>query len=274
MLNEQDRKIMLTLNKITNKILDQVVQENEINLEKYLKPKKLETLNEIYERALQSTCNKQGMEKNIKFNSERKPKFKELLFDFCPKKIVENYGGNPFEGWKPIFYKFQQTWGNESKMDINNKKNQWVQFSKSAIESALFFAKFENKNQFDFFVGRFQTNNENNEYLLEALPLLLQKEIFGFGFALACDFLKEAGFDKYPKPDVHLIDVFTQTGLYKNRDDYEVFKKTIELANLVQEPAYSVDKKIWLVCSGNFYLDNKKVNSNKKELIKQVKQEA
>lgn len=40
-----------------------------------------------------------------------------------------------------------------------------------------------------------------------ALPLLLQSEVYGFGLALACDFLKELGYLNFAKPDVHLTNL-------------------------------------------------------------------
>lgn len=81
---------------------------------------------------------------------------------------------------------------------------------------------------------------------------------------------KESGYDRYPKPDRHLIDIFEGSGLCGKRA-YEVFKTTIELADTVKKTPYEVDKKIWLVCSGEFYLDKeKKVPDKKKELQKNV----
>ncbi len=44
--------------------------------------------------------------------------------------------------------------------------------------------------------------------------MLLGREINGFGFALSCDFLKELGYEDFPKPDVHLRDIFTFGNLY------------------------------------------------------------
>ena len=46
-----------------------------------------------------------------------------------------------------------------------------------------------------------------------ALPLLLVQEIDGFGFALACNFLRELGYENFSKPDVHLRKIFWVTGL-------------------------------------------------------------
>ncbi len=54
--------------------------------------------------------------------------------------------------------------------------------------------------------------------------MLLDAEIFGYGFPLACDFLKEIGYVDYGKPDVHLKNIFCELGLVDEGDDYKVFK--------------------------------------------------
>lgn len=259
-MNAKRFELMKRLYETTNDTLAGMVSESQIDLDKYLKPTGYKTLNQVYEGALSSLCNRQSMPKNIKFE-ERRDKFKAILFDFYPSKVAEEWDNN----WELLFKILQEKVNPTSRMDLKNPRNQWVIFCKGAVSAAVFFSNFSNKNEFDAFVGSFQSN----KYSREALPMLLSHEIFGFGFALACDFLKEAGYTEYAKPDVHLMDVFSQIGLCRN-DDYDVFKTVIELAELVKKTPYEVDKKIWLVCSGKFYLDNKEVKAKKKELIQRI----
>jgi len=103
------------------------------------------------------------------------------------------------------------------------------------------------------------------------LPMLLSKEIRGFGFALACDFLKELGYRDYPKPDVYLIKIFYGLGLAKSTEPYEVYKSIIEMAEAVGEDAYTVDKIFWLIGSGKFYLVNIFTGRNSDKFIKSAK---
>ena len=110
-----------------------------------------------------------------------------------------------------------------------------------------------------------------------ALPLLISTKIRGIGFALACDTLKELGYLSYPKPDVHLIEVFSQIGL-SNEHPISVFETIVEMAYVCKDidpesSPYKLDKIIWLICSGKFYLDGINIDGRKMEFIKYLKEE-
>ena len=111
-----------------------------------------------------------------------------------------------------------------------------------------------------------------------ALPLLIQSQIRGIGFALACDLLKELGYENYPKPDVHLMDVFSEIGLCE-KNQMSVFLAVRQMAEACKQvdklmTAYKVDKTFWLICSGLFYNEEPvvRIGSHKKELIELLKQ--
>jgi len=107
-----------------------------------------------------------------------------------------------------------------------------------------------------------------------SLPMLLSNEIEGFGFALSCDFLKEMGYVNFPKPDVHLRDIFTALELCNDkRDDYQLFKAIVRLSSNANVSPYNADKVFWLIGSGYFYNDryigkNGRIGSRKKDFIK------
>lgn len=90
---------------------------------------------------------------------------------------------------------------------------------------------------------------------------------------MACNFLKEMGYVNFPKPDVHLRDIFTALNLCQDKaDDYQLFKAVVQLAAHANVSAYNADKVFWLIGSGYFYNDlhlgNKgRVGSYKKEFI-------
>lgn len=74
------------------------------------------------------------------------------------------------------------------------------------------------------------------------------------GFVLACDALKELGYEEYPKPDLHLRDGCKALELSNGRD-ITTFKAIRKLAESCKVAPYKIDKMIWLVCSGSFYKD-------------------
>ena len=84
--------------------------------------------------------------------------------------------------------------------------------------------------------------------------MILEAEIYGIGFPLACDFLKELGYINYGKPDVHIIEIFEATGLTEEGlSDYHVLKAITRIADNLNLSSYHVDKLFWLIGSGYFY---------------------
>ncbi len=80
------------------------------------------------------------------------------------------------------------------------------------------------------------------------------KQKFWSRFPLACDFLKELGYLNYGKPDVHIRDIFSATGLLSEKSsNYQVLKAITRVSENVEETPYNVDKLFWLIGSGYFY---------------------
>lgn len=114
---------------------------------------------------------------------------------------------------------------------------------------------------------------------IAALPMIMAEEIYGIGYPLACDFLKELGFVNYGKPDVHIINIFTDLGLcVKGSSPYEIQKIIVQIAEAKNVSPYNVDKLFWLIGSGKFYdhpeLGNRgNIGRNKDDFIKYVQSE-
>ena len=70
------------------------------------------------------------------------------------------------------------------------------------------------------------------------------------GFQLACNFLKEIGYNNYAKPDTHTIAILFETGAAKSRDIYEVFKTMVRMARVIKESPAVIDYLLWLIGSG------------------------
>ena len=220
------------------------ITPDEIDLERYFAPDDtdLMTLKDVYVQFIHSAQNYQRMPKVIAFD-KRKNEVREILDGFNYLTVSE---WNP----KDLYQEFR------TKFDIQSedtKYNSWYKWSCSIVDSAKFLREFSSVEDFRTFVSLF----DYNVHTRMALPLLISEKISGIGFALACDLLKELGFSKYPKPDVHLIEVFSKLGL-SSEDPLDNFEAIVRMSDICQEfdetaTPYKVDKIIWLICSGRYY---------------------
>lgn len=215
------------------------------------------SLQDVYEQFIHSAQNYQGMPKFIKYK-ERREQIKHILHDF-DVKIIKDMDADE------LYQTFRMEFGVTSR---DSKQNSWRKWSRSVIDAAKFMSNFTDADDFRGFVAQFDYNRPTRM----ALPLLISTKISGIGFALACDTLKELGFLSYPKPDVHLVEVFSQLGL-SEENPISVFEAIVEMADVCKEvdpesSPYKLDKIIWLICSGRFYLDDISVGRHKDDFIK------
>lgn len=227
------------------------------DLEKYFvgdqtNPQDLET---VFRELIRTAQDYQRMPNVIKFCS-REPVIKKMLHDYDLGFIASLDS-------ETLYYLFRKEFGVTTK---DSKMNSWYKWSCSVIDSAKFVNQFESVEGFKAFVNEYQ----NDATIRAALPLLIANKIRGVGFALACNALKELGNLKYVKPDVHLMDICEELQLSK-RAQIDVFEVITKIAEENGVEPYKVDKVLWLICSGNFYKDNIKIESHKAELIRKLK---
>lgn len=244
------RKYLLNFEGVNDDVL-----KEQLELGEKTKPK---TMNELFRGLLWSLSNRRNMGKTIGRIENLKP----FLFNFDPFLVAEEYNND----WQSLFQKIQNNYNPPGRMDIREKRSFWVIFCKGTVSGARFLSRFSNIEEFDKLANQFYLN----EYTRAALPMLIEKEVFGLGFALACDFLKENGYPEFVKPDVHIKSIFNGIGISNTNDDYEVFKDVIRFSKEIGELPYVVDKLFWLIGSGDFYVRKKPVNTNRDEFIKQV----
>lgn len=220
-----------------------------------------ESLPALYRGFLKAAYNRQGMRHSIGDLDA----LESLLYGFSPGSIDEAY-----ESWEEFFLAVEQSTevSPPGRMEKDNPRNYWVQYSKSVVSGAPFFAQFDDIDAYSEFVADFYANTHTRY----ALPLLLSERIHGLGFALACDFLKENGYPKFAKPDVHVKDLFQGLGLTDGTSDYEVFVDVVRFADEIDREPYEVDKLFWLVGSGRFYREDPelRVSTDKQEFIERV----
>lgn len=193
----------------------------EADLEKYFigDRRDFTSVQEIYEQFIYSAQNYQRMPNVIKYE-QRREKIKEILFDFDVIQIQ-------YMDIDELYYKFREAFEVTSN---DTKQNSWRKWSCSAIDAAKFMSNFKDVDDFRDFVSQFDYNRPTRM----ALPLLISTKISGIGFALACDILKELGYLSYPKPDVHLIEVFSRLGL-SLEDPISVFETIVEMAEVCKQ---------------------------------------
>jgi len=233
-------------------------------LDNHLHPDKLTTIEQVFKQLLDSLKNK-GMMNNVIGELDDLENFERVLCGYKPKKVMKKY-----DDWRELFKRIKAECRPKSKtekMNITKENSLWVKFCKGIMEAAKLMSRFSNFDEFDKFVWRFY----ETEFTRPALAMLLEKEIYGFGFALACDWLKECGYTKYAKPDKHLKDIFNGLGICDSEDNYVVYKAIINFANVIGQEPYVVDKVFWLIGSGKFYLDEKTVKTDKQAFIVEAK---
>jgi len=216
-----------------------------------------QTMESIFERLCVTLQNRSRLPNVIKFGPRREV-ISNILFGFNPHMVKSTYDAETLYGEFMKHFEISNP---------DNKKNLWCQYTRYIISGCEFLSEFKGAEEFKAFVDVFSYNKLTKA----SLPILLEKEVAGLGFALACDFLKEIGYYDYPKPDVHIKKIMTGLGLSAN-NDFSSYKAVIEMGDSVEKTAFHIDKVLWLVSSGNFYFDNRKVIGHRDELIEKVKE--
>ena len=203
------------------------------------------SLNDLFHRLLASAQNANMKAGVIGGSIGGVKNLGQVLFNFEPNKVLEKYSGNTEELLDNII----KTLKPKGKIR-RTPRSIWPKYCRTIISGAEFIAQFTDSKEFLVWVDHFY----NDKKSLSALPMILEAEIYGIGFPLACDFLKELGYINYGKPDVHIIEIFEATGLTeKGASNYQVLKAITRISENLKLSAYNVDKLFWLIGSGYFY---------------------
>ena len=175
------------------------------------------------------------------------------LFNYNPYQTHTHYQDN----WEKLFKKIQDNYTPPGPMDINNQNSYWVIFIKVILSGAEFLSGFESYEAF-------------NDLSIGALPILLDQEVYGMGFPIACDWLKENGYNNYCKPDTHTIDILFESGIASSQYNYMVFKTMVRMGRVNNEPPSVVDRVLWLIGSGKYVGKNEKISRQKAAFIQWI----
>ena len=246
---EHARRYLLSFEQISNEMLDAQLNEWRTQTEC------LNDLSKVFHVMINAFTSPQGKGNYIGDTDKLRP----FLFDFDHGEVLAEYNS-----WEELFDAIiTSDYTPPGRMDKNNPRNTWVQFCKCILSIAKFLSIYKDVGEFNQFVQGFYLN----EYSRVALPLLLEKEIFGYGFAVSCDFLKDAGYPEFIKPDTHVNDIAKNLGITHSTDNYQIFKDLIVYCRSINKLPFEVDKLFWLVGSGRFYLYDVRINTSKWDFI-------
>jgi hypothetical protein len=220
---------------------------------------KAETMGDLFWYLINSLTNKVGMRATIGDVDV----LGDYLFNFDPYQCHEHYQDN----WEKLFKEIQDNYKPPGPMKIKNKNSYWVIFCKGILSGAEFLSQFESYDAFDNFVNGFAFNDLS----IAALPILLDQEIYGMGFPIACDWLKEIGYSNYCKPDTHTIDILFETGVASSQGNYDIFKTMVRMGRVNNEPPAVIDRLLWFIGSGKYVGKDEKITRQKAVFIQAIR---
>lgn len=210
----------------------------------------------------------------------------DILSEFDPQKILEKYFSTDIElakglndpkaleerGAAALKQKIFEDFSITSKISESGRPHDvlWTRYCRTLVSAARFMSSFEDGATFRSWVEpptSFKINKSHNEntalstsqeniVLMTQLaaPYIISSEVYGIGYALACDFLKESGFLSFGKPDVHIKKILVGVGAVPPyATDTQMQIELYRIAKSVEKTPYAVDKILWLIGSGKFY---------------------
>lgn len=231
---------------------------DEVSLQKYFIPEGDTSSKSILFRLCSSLQNSSMVRNSIKFNDKNHPHnrkvIEKIMYDFDTKEAVAHY-----PDWESIYDAIRSEGIVDNGIGKKRETN-WQKYCKGLFDGLQYLAK------------------ENGEFKIKqltAVDLLTKNEIssiraisrriHGLGFALTCDWLKECGCVWLAKPDVHINGVIMHMKNATTLKDEDVLNYMFTWAENVKisgidtyVTTYKLDKIIWLLCTGEFYLDDKR----------------
>ncbi|HET9496477.1 MAG TPA: hypothetical protein VFR15_19795 [Chloroflexia bacterium] len=218
-------------------------------------------LRSVYLQMLRSLQSPQAMPRVIGGSIGGVERLGAVLFDFDPAAVAAAYSTDA-DSCARLFARIKDRLSPTGKLrDAPNST--WPKYCKAAASGAAFLARFGDAPAFYRWV---EENDADVERRIAAAGEI-EKQVYGMGFALACDFLKGLGFHNFSKPDVHLKDIFPAVGLSASTRDRDLFRAISRIAEHVGVTPYAVDMLFWLVGSGDFSPEGPRIPGSKARFI-------
>jgi hypothetical protein len=193
-----------------------------------------------------------------------------VLCDFDPTAVVRKYesGERIFEAIR-ISLQNGGIYGDSRGKIRDDRKAIFPKFCRSCLSAAEFLSNFQTAGDFYSWAALFNVEDDD---IRMALPKVIHRNVKGLGFALSCDFLKEAGFEHFGKPDTWIVYLFQKLGLSeKDSPAEQVLLDLFRVARHARVTAFEVDKTFWLIGSGRFHYHNAHVKGQAEEFIRYVR---
>jgi hypothetical protein len=222
----------------------------------------------VYLQMLRSLQSPQAMPRVIGGSIGGVERLGAVLFDFDPAAVAAAYSTDA-DSCARLFAVIKDRLSPTGKLrDAPNST--WPKYCKAAASGAAFLARFGDAPAFYRWV---EEHDADVERRIEAAGEI-EKQVYGMGFALACDFLKGLGFHNFSKPDVHLKDIFPAVGLSLSTRDRDLFRAISRIAEHVGVTPYAVDMLFWLVGSGDLSPEGPRIPGSKARFIALASQDA
>ncbi len=252
----------MLLKLITEKAEAMHITEKELS--KYYIPEGIALKQNYLERLASSLQNSGMMHNSIRFNESEERYFhiKNALYNFDCEKALEKY-----LSWRELYNALTDDGelDNGTQKDKDEKGTNWGKYAKGLYSGIEFLIKENGVETIHSLCDEPKTKEELEGKIKELKNI--ENRVFGLGFALTCDWLKECGCTWLAKPDIHIKTVCSAIDGRNGAEmmsDTDVIRFMYDLSDAVRDKhpdatAYKIDKIIWLICTGNFYLQKDRI---------------
>lgn len=226
------------------------------------KPLKDVTINELFRRLCQSAINRAGWPGYLISDDKEKGKLswelielEALLSGFDPVSVHDEYGP---QQWEKLHAELVTV------CPGLRESKPFRSFARTVTEAAAYLSRFKTATEFCSHADEALRKD------IHGLPTDVAKNVYGIGYALACDFLKECGVDQLGKPDVWLVKVMATLRLLPLGYEKDHLRATqnmiIEIASTAGVAPFAVDKVFWLLGAENAAIGETKLAGAKPDL--------
>lgn len=223
-----------------------------------------QSMSDVLERVCITLQNYQGMKNYIGYDTRNKKSIQSTLFNFDLVQSAKAYLSG-----SDLFAAFL-----DHGVVMMKSQHSWHKYCENLVNAFKWLSQFRDFAEFDKYVRSYQGKEIN-------LPIELDKKQDSFfGFALACDFLKELGYSSYSKPDEHILDI-VNAKTFKDLfypyhihiiSPYLCFMEIKQIAKDNGVSEYHLDKLIWSICSGELHSPIKsKIRVNKVKFLNEMR---